>query len=218
MLRFLLPARCPICDTYLKAEGICDACRGGFVEVQNCCLRCAQPMGEYTLAELCLECMTSPPSFDGVWVPWQFSGVLHDLVVRIKTGRNPQYLRPLALEFKDWLSSQPLPASASWTVVPMHKDDLQTRGFSVPSLVGRFCGVRVQHVITKTRKTQKQATLGRKERASNLREAFVSQAVEGDWIVLDDVMTTGATLNEAATALKRAGAERVFGIALARTA
>ncbi len=217
MLRFLLPARCPICDTYLKTEGICSICRAGLFPVENACVRCAQPMGEYTLADLCIDCMRSPPSFDGVWVPWQFSGVLHDLVVRIKTGRNPQYLRPLALEFRDWLSCQPVPESVSWTVVPMHKDDLRKRGFSVPSLMGRFCGIRVQHVITKSRMTQKQATLGRHERAINLKDAFVSKTVTGDWIILDDVMTTGATLNEAALALKRAGADRVFGVALART-
>ena len=83
--------------------------------------------------------------------------------------------------------------------------------------MGRFCGIRVQHVITKSRMTQKQATLGRHERAINLKDAFVSKTVTGDWIILDDVMTTGATLNEAALALKRAGADRVFGVALART-
>ncbi len=217
MLRFLLPARCPICDTYLKDEGICSACRGGLIPIENCCIRCAQPMGDFSMREFCDTCLTNPPAFDGVWIPWQFSGVLQDLVVRIKTGRNPQYLRPLALEFKEWLCRQDLLQSTSWTVVPMHPDDLQKRGFSVPSLTGRFCQVNVNHVLTKTRKTEKQATLGRQERASNLKGAFASKPVTGDWIVLDDVVTTGATLNEAATALKLAGAERVFGVALART-
>ena len=217
MLRFLLPARCPICDTYLKAEGICRMCLAGFSLTGNCCIRCAQPMGDFTVREFCDGCLKGPPAFDGVWIPWQFTGVLQDLIVRIKTGRNPQYLRPLATEFKRWLADKELPESVSWTVVPMHRVDLQKRGFSVPSLTGRFCGATVNHVMTKTRPTATQATLGRQDRTSNLKDAFVSKPVSGDWIVLDDVVTTGATLNEAAMALKRAGANRVFGVALART-
>lgn len=216
MLRFLLPARCPICDTYLKNEGLCQECRAGLFPVQNACVRCAQPMGDFSTAEFCLDCLSQPPAFERVWIPWQFSGVLQDLIVRIKTGRNPQYLRPLALEFERWIALQDVPV-ASWTVIPMHVNDLRKRGFSVPSLVGRFCDVRVHHVITKHRETEKQATLGRQARASNLKDAFSSRSVSGDWIVLDDVVTTGATLNAAAQALKHAGAERVFGVALART-
>lgn len=156
------------------------------------------------------------PVVDRLFTPWLFTGVLQTLIIDVKSHKNPQPLRPICAEFGEWLSSQQVPA-ASWTAVPMHDADLRARGFSVPVTCVTMLGRRCHHVLRKSKKTLKQATLGRIERAHNLVGAFQCRPVTGTWVLFDDITTTGATLDAAAAELKRAGAERVVAVTLAKT-
>ena len=108
--------------------------------------------------------------------------------------------------------------------VPVHADRLRERGFDQADLIareiGRATGAPVAHVLVRTRRTVRQAELGRPGRVTNVAGVFgvrVTGAVRGRWVVLvDDVMTTGSTLREAATALHAAGAVAVSALTVAR--
>jgi ComF family protein len=108
--------------------------------------------------------------------------------------------------------------------VPVHRDRLRERGFDQALLIatemGRAAGVPVSPVLARTRRTVRQAELDRSGRAGNVAGAFAVTdrgRIDGLWVVLvDDVMTTGATLREAALALGAAGAVAVSALTVAR--
>jgi ComF family protein len=108
--------------------------------------------------------------------------------------------------------------------IPVHRDRLRERGFDQSHLLareaGRVAGTPVTGVLVRTRRTARQAELDRSGRAGNVAGVFAVAApemVDGRWIVLvDDVMTTGATLREAALALHAAGAVAVSALTVAR--
>lgn len=108
--------------------------------------------------------------------------------------------------------------------IPVHRDRLRDRGFDQARLiadeVGRVTGAPVARALVRTRRTARQAELDRTGRAGNVAGAFAvagPAAVGGRWVVLvDDVMTTGVTLREAALALHAAGAVAVSALTVAR--
>lgn len=101
--------------------------------------------------------------------------------------------------------------------IPLSAKRLQERGYNQVEEIARAGGVRTEAVLKRTRDTVAQTTLRKRERLTNMEGAF---AVTGEidpsrtYIVIDDVSTTGATLHAAIETLRRAGAQRVHGIAL----
>lgn len=108
--------------------------------------------------------------------------------------------------------------------VPLHKKRQNHRGFNQSELLARYLSKRLNisggNALERVVNTKNQVTLSRKERFLNLEDAFVCvdrEFIEGKNVLLiDDVMTTGATLNECAKILKKAGAKKVFGAVIAR--
>ena len=213
MLNFLLPARCPVCECYVDVNGFCEPCRQGLLACEMGCLTCG---AVEWVGQKCPTCSVLLPHIDQVHVPWLFTGFLRDLIVDVKSQRDPRPLRALCHEYDSWLRGEGITAS-NFVSVPMHPVDLRQRGFSVPSLMCRFVGRPCQRVLRKTKTTEKQATLGRLARAHNVVGVFEAQPVTGSWVLFDDVITTGATMNAAARALRAAGATAVTAVALART-
>lgn len=112
------------------------------------------------------------------------------------------------------------------TAVPLHRTRLRRRGYNQSAVLAAALGAKlnlpVETLLTRTRNTKPQTTLRRAERLTNLVHAFSctpsSDALYNRSVLLvDDVATTGATLDEAAQTLKRAGAARVWGCVIART-
>lgn len=111
------------------------------------------------------------------------------------------------------------PAKATVVPMPLHASRERVRGFNqaatIASAVAEALGSRVSSPLKRIRRTEEQARLGPNERNENCRRAFLSAPVAGDIILVDDVVTSGATLKAAAAALRSAGARSVTGFALA---
>ena len=111
------------------------------------------------------------------------------------------------------------PAGAAVVPVPLHPSRERERGFNQAEKIGRAVsvalGAQLVTPLARARRTDHQSQLPTNERAQNCSSAFRSLPVSGDFILIDDVVTTGATMNEAARALKLAGAHSVTGFALA---
>jgi ComF family protein len=223
LLELVFPPRCAACRGPVEAEPFCPVCAGAVDPVPPGCARCGHPGAQ----ALCGACVAAPPAFRAVRAGGLFGGPLADAIHAFKYGGRPALARPLGA----WLAAQvfppaaPLPAEALVVSVPLARGRRIERGYDQAALLAdalaRAAGARgrrARAVLRRVRETPPQVGKSRGERARNVAGAFeATQAVAGREVVLvDDVVTTGATADAAATALHRAGARSVVVVALAR--
>jgi len=219
--RFVLPYRCLLCGA--AGEDGLDLCRDCATELprnRTCCARCALPMPQP--AALCGQCQRRAPPWDAAWVPFRYAWPLDRLESRFKFAADLAAGRALS---SLWLREPPPSQMPAWIVpVPLHLRRLRSRGYNqalelAKPLADRLGIALAADALRRLRHTAAQTELGALERRRNVRAAF---AVNPRTIwpahvaLLDDVMTTGATLAECARVLKRAGVQRVDVWALAR--
>ncbi len=187
----------------------CPVCRSRPSSSLGCCPECAHEMFDVHLSE------------DHLVLGW-YRGRLEQAIRALKF-RN---VTRLATLFGDTLatavSDQPWQVDLV-TPVPLHLKRRLERGYNQAGLVGRITAERLDcrfyHGLTRVRETKQQAKLGGSARQTNVAAAFeVKERLHGEHVLLiDDVMTSGATLTECALALLNAGAGRVYLAAVAKT-
>ena len=223
----LLPPRCLACAAAVDVPGrLCAGCWSAvdFIAPPQCAL-CGFPFDYDEGADvLCGACIASPPAFDRARSVLRYSGVARDLVLGFK-HRDRTHAAP---PFAQWMerAGEALLADADAVApVPLHRFRLFTRRYNQAALLARelarLCDLPfAPDLLARTRHTRSQAGLSRRGRIENVRGAFAVRRVEdvrGRRIVLvDDVMTTGATAGACAAVLKRAGALGVDVLSLAR--
>jgi ComF family protein len=189
------------------------------------CVSCRTPFqNHFPLDEegRCGLCRTGTRGFDAAYCFGLYEGTLRELVHLFKYGR----MKPLAKTLAAHLAGA-LPRDKRFDVVvpmPLHWRREWQRGFNQSALLARAtarrCGIPMLNAVRRTRATATQAGLSNARRRENVAGAFrvrKTALVEGRRILLiDDVMTTGATASACALALKRAGAKSVTLLALAR--
>lgn len=226
-----LPSSCAICGQ-TDSSAICNACRVQFFSRPgHRCLQCAIPLPSLTAAAAarCGECVRQSPAFDATIVASDYAPPVDRLVLALKFG-NQLALAPLfARILRDALLREPrLPLPILLTAVPLGRQRLAERGFNqaleIARPLSRALGVALDpHLVARLRDTQAQTLLHPDERHKNIRHAFVVPDKAATHVsdrhigVVDDVMTTGETLNELAATLKRFGATRVTNFVFART-
>lgn len=182
---------------------------------------------------MCGNCQHTPPSFDQCYTPYLYDFPIDQMIIRMKYHNTPSLCRSLSQLFAGRLSAlrtsltdSSLPEAL--IPIPMHWRKLRSRGFNQSELIAKYLSkqldIPVRHWLLKDRDTQKQNRLNRSDRQQNLQNVFkLSPRVSKKGVnlrhvaLVDDVVTTGATGNQAAIALKGAGIERVDLWALART-
>ncbi len=219
----LLPPSCAACDVVLPGPvGFCEDCALEVLELPSVhCRRCAEP-GEFP-KQLCARCTSGDVPWARAWAPFEHEGSLAKAIHRFKYEDRSDLARPLGLLLaataKDALTSMP----GALVPLPLHEARFRERKFDQAGLLAAVLGQRVERPVeagwlSRTRDTRRQVGLSEVERETNVRGAFVaSGAVRGqDLVLLDDVLTSGATAREAVRALNAAGAARVFVLTLAR--
>ena len=218
----LLPPHCLLCgQSGSHRRDLCAACAADLVHNRIACPRCALPM--QTPAPLCGECLQHEPPFAAAFAPFVYASPLDQLVTRLKFGRNLAAGRVLSELWIDALRAASPSLPDALIPVPLHPDRLRERGYNqaleLARPLAKAFGIPLRDdVLVRTRATSAQSNLDAQERHRNLRGAF---SVAGGTLpayvaVVDDVMTTGATLHECAHTLLRAGVERVDAWALGR--
>ena len=208
---------CLLCGAKGGPELLCPACIAELPGLPERCPRCALPS---PAGAVCGSCLRRPPRFDATLALWRYEFPCDRLVQALK------YRARLALAgfFARSLASRPLPEFDLIVPMPLHPKRLAERGFNqaleIARGLARHLGRPIEpRGVLRVKDTLPQTELPYEERAKNVRGAFLCRLdLSGASVaVLDDVMTTGATLNELARALKRAGATRVENLVIART-
>jgi ComF family protein len=168
---------------------------------------------------LCGFCRKGEHTFDFARSALLFSGALREIIHHLKYADRVSLAGPLGDILKNCLDHEPFTGNLI-VPVPLHRRRERQRGFNQAELIAARLGRRLTTQLLRRRKnTPSQTGLSRSERKRNLAGAFeVRGDVGGTVIIVDDVYTTGSTMNEIARTLKRAGAERVEVLTVARVA
>lgn len=231
LLHALLPACCLGCDRPLPARGsrlgLCGPCRSALRPLPRpACAACARPLPAAGLPAtwLCAACRDEPPAFDRLLAAWPYEPPVDAVIQALKFGRLDYLGRHLAEVLAASLGTDLVPCDLV-VPVPLHWRRRLARGYNqaeciatpLAALLGRPCSA----ALRRRRATAPQTSLGREPRRKNLRGAFLVPRpgqVRGRRILLvDDVATTGATLEAAARVLRAAGATAVTAVVAART-
>ncbi len=200
----LLPGSCPLCAADSGSGLLCPACASDLPQLPAAL--CPQCGDGTTLGERCGACLKDPPAFARTVALFRYEFPVDRLIQALKYGHQ----LPLAAWFGARLGQMLVAADYDLVLpLPLHPSRLRTRGFNqsleIARPVARALGLPIDPILlTRARATPPQADLPFKERARNVRGAFECAGdLDGKRILLiDDVMTTGSTLREAARILK----------------
>jgi ComF family protein len=216
LLDLVYPPRCAGCREHAPDGLFCWVCAEAVDPVPPGCERCGAP----GTARRCGGCLVHAPAFGRVQAGGLLGGPLADAIHAFKYGDRPALARPLGV----WLAGRVhLGAGARLVALPLARRRRIARGYDQAALLAgqlaRATGApRLKGVLRRVRETPPQVGRSREERALNVAGAFAAgDAARGlDLVLVDDVVTTGATADAAARALLAAGATSVEVVALAR--
>jgi len=221
----LFPRRCPVCDRPVKPAGrkICDSCRGKLKYVSEAyCMKCGKPLLQKT-EEYCTDCREKRHEFIQGRSLYEYESAASS-IYRFKYAKRREYAEfygeELAGRFGETIRRWRVDAIVP---VPVHETRKKERGYNQAELLAKQLGRRLQlpvkeDLIVRWKKTVPQKELNVVQRQNNLKKAFKISKNDvklSTIIIIDDIYTTGSTVDEMARVLKQAGIERVYILTLA---
>jgi ComF family protein len=218
LARSVLGQDCVLCAAASGEQLLCAACAADLPQITEACPRCASPS---PASAVCGACTAHPPAFDATIAPWRYEFPVDRLVLALKFGGRLALAEAFGAALADRAAGRRIDALVP---MPLGPARLVERGFNqaleIARHLARTAGLALApELVRRVRDTAPQTDLPHDARAANVRGAFeCGLGVAGRTLaVVDDVMTTGASLEELARTLKRAGAERVENWIVART-
>lgn len=207
--------------------GLCTDCRQGLPWNRWQCRQCALPLAFVSAQMTCGECLQDPPPFTRVIAPWHYRFPVDRMIHRYKGSGQRAFAKPLLNGLAQHLAAT-LAAHPHWQPdllipSPMHPARRRARGFNQASDIAEHLSQALAlpwsaGLVARTRRAPSQRGLDRHARLTNLAGVFqVVETPPARVAIIDDVVTTGATVRLLAEALKTAGAREVQVWALART-
>lgn len=225
LLELLFPPRCPLCDGLLTpfGEHICASCAAKLQYAgEPYCRKCGKKLADET-KEYCFDCMHRNHHYDMGRALYEYP-CIHTSIYRFKYRGRREYavfyaeetVRILGRHIQEWKADALIP-------VPLHPSRQRKRGYNQAEVLAEQIGKRMHipvrtDIVKRVRRTTPQKELDNTERQNNLKKAFkicrndVKLEVA---VIIDDIYTTGSTIDEIAAELKRAGVRQVFFITLA---
>ncbi len=222
-----LPRSCALCDQTLRGDepGICRHCSGELPGSRAArCTVCAIALEVGAQPSVCAACARSRPAFDQTIALADYAPPLDRLILALKFRGELSLARALGPPLARRLRARALQPPELVVPVPLAAQRLAQRGFNqslaIAAAVARPLGLPLAaRLLHRERETRAQSTLALDDRQANLAGAFACAPLHdtGCVVLVDDVMTSGATLHAAAEALKAAGARCVVALVAART-
>ena len=213
----LLPPSCILCEN--KGMGhmdLCQPCLDAQIKIGSHCYCCAKQFeNDHLNLFLCGDCQKSPRAFDRTYAPYTHQGAIRYLINQCKFNGAYKYTRLLGLLLASHLRTQAkLPELI--IPVPLHPKRYQQRGFNQSLEIGKVIAKELSIPIDnrhclRIKDTPHQVSLSAKQRHKNIKNAFqvIAKPKAQHIAILDDVMTTSATANELAKALKSTGVNQI---------
>ena len=203
---------------------LCTACYQQLPFNHCACMGCGLPLPESTPVLRCGQCLQHPPSYHSSFCAFTYHYPVAELIRRFKYGQHLACARLFGELLAQYLQQH---HAAQWPEciipVPLHHHRYHTRGYNQVIELGVFLHKRLHiplrlDILTRLKNTPEQAGLSRDERLKNLRNAFGTRAVSipTHVAILDDVITTGSTVTEVATTLRKAGVKHIEVWSVAR--
>ncbi len=217
-LTLLFPPECAVCGR--EGSFLCRSCEPRLPRLlEPYCDTCAEP-GE---SGVCAWCRAAQPRYENIRAPYRYAGAVRGMVHDLKYSNIRALAPTLGGLLADYLERHPVQVDAL-APVPLHPRRERRRGYNQAALLAREVGRRISAPVAdekllRSRDTPPQITMaGREERRQNIERAFeCTESVAGMRVLLiDDVVTTGSTMQACAAPLVAAGASAVFALALAR--
>jgi len=222
------PAHCGGCGHAVPQHAmLCRACESGIERIRPPrCEVCSQPFDGRTPVFTCPNCQGEEFAFECAVAVVRSRGVVREMIHRLKYQREMWLARNLASWMHEGLAD---PRLAGWRAdalvpVPLHPRRLREREFNQSQILAealsRLCKIPVVSPLERRRYTETQTELDRKHRRQNLRDAFVlgknANVTDRTLLLVDDVLTTGSTLDACALVLRASGARSVRALTAAR--
>ena len=228
-LNILYPRRCPVCHDIAVPRGqkICTRCRDKLIPVRGsrCCL-CSKPLGTSD-EEYCSDCRRIKHHFKrGIGI-FPYTSVIQTSLYQLKYGQRQEY----GLFYGEIAALYAKKEIQQWKIqllvpVPLHRKRQEKRGYNQAEILaealGKCLGIPVDaQSLYRKKNTKPQKELDPSERRNNMKDAFSirrkgAQRISGkNLLLVDDIYTTGTTLDAAAQCLKKAGAGEVFFLTIA---
>jgi len=228
ILSVLYPARCIVCNMALwpESKGTCAKCRSMLPVIKgNRCAKCSKPVESGVL--LCSDCMKKRHVFECGFGLWSYNNVARKIIAGIKYSGRKSDINYIAAELvyhsavyiKRWKPDGIIP-------VPLHKKKLRQRGFNQAKLLAVACcnllGIScITDLLFRTRYTKPQKYFDDEERRNNLQGAFrINEEALKRYskvrtvVLVDDIYTSGSTIDECAAVLKQCGVKKVYFLVL----
>ena len=218
-----LPSQCLVCHAW-PTESVCEACVNQFAQPQSRCQTCALPVP--ASIRHCGACLKTAPPLDACLAAVSYAFPWSDLIVGYKFHNHPGRASAFAVLLRSTPWVEPALEAADVVVpMPLSSARLQTRGFNQALVLARQLAPDKtdSRLLLRIKDTPAQSSLKRAERLDSVKDAFaveplLSASLKGARLVLvDDVMTSGASLFAAARTLRAAGAAHITGLVIART-
>jgi ComF family protein len=219
VLNLLFPMGCVVCDALVldwRSGPLCGKCESAIRPMeQPFCERCGSPTPLPNVH--CGACLAGLTEFDLGRSALRFNDDLRRVIHNFKYNDRVSLARPLGRALRRCLEVEPFEADLV-VPVPLHRKRERQRGFNQAALLAARLNRPVDlNVLRRSKNSLSQTGLTRTERKRNVRGAFeCPRRIRGSVLIVDDVQTTGATINEVARVLKRGGASRVEAISVAR--
>ncbi|MDH5183141.1 MAG: ComF family protein [Gammaproteobacteria bacterium] len=207
---------CLLCQQLRCRGGVCEPCRALLPVVHHACLQCGLPLDDHH-ETVCGRCLQHPPYVDHTIPLFHYAPPMAQMICRLKFQQGLEYARSLGELMANRLQQLEVPLPQVLIPVPLHPRRMRSRGYNQALELARPIGRQLQLPIDtklclRARHTHEQSQLSIKERKKNIRRAFslCSDAKLYQHVaIIDDVVTTGHTVNELARILKQAGIKRV---------
>lgn len=218
-----LPSQCAVCHAW-PSQPVCESCVAQFAQPVHRCQRCALPLP--TGMRQCGACTLEPPPLDQALAAVPYAYPWSGLVVDFKFHQRTGWAASLATLMRSAPWVEPALESADVLLpLPLSRERLRQRGFNQTLVLARALEPAkvVADLLLRIQDTPPQSALPRKERLRSVQHAFAvdplrASRLQGQRVVLlDDVMTSGASLHAAARVLRQAGAAHITALVFART-
>lgn len=215
------PGRCLLCgDAGCRVLELCVACRNELPGIGPACTRCGVPLPD---SAVCGRCLQHPPAYDALRGPYRYAPPIDYMIKQLKFHGRLAYARLLGCLLAEALGEHKPALPTCLIPVPLHTGRLRERGFNQALELARPVALKLGLPIDyascrRTRATTAQSLLPAAARGKNVRGAFAVEAARlpPHVVLIDDIVTTGHTVDALASALKQAGVTQVTVWTVAR--